>query len=275
VVGAADTTFTATQTIAGTAGSLFLALFTPDPAAQALQLACIANAASFYPAPIAAGEIVSLFGQGLGPAQGVQPEVTVASGFPNRVSDVQVTFNGITAPLLYVQDGQVNAIVPWELANAASAEICVSYFQPAANCLEWPLAQAAPGVFTVDGVYAAALNQDGTVNSASNPALAGTTVSVFATGLGPTNPVETDGAIVVPPLPANDLSFQAVGIGGGIAFSYAPLDTSYSGPAPYLVAGASQVNFSVEDIIPLQLQFVSNRSAQFYSNAFAVYVTGN
>jgi uncharacterized protein (TIGR03437 family) len=56
-------------------------------------------------------------------------------------------------------------------------------------------------VFTVDGFYAAALNQDGTVNSASNAALAGTIVSVFATGLGLTNPVETDGAIVAPPIP--------------------------------------------------------------------------
>jgi uncharacterized protein (TIGR03437 family) len=38
------------------------------------------------------------------------------------------------------------------------------------------------GLFTTDGSHAAALNQDGTVNSATNPATAGSVISVFGTG---------------------------------------------------------------------------------------------
>ncbi|HTQ54869.1 MAG TPA: hypothetical protein VMI94_10435 [Bryobacteraceae bacterium] len=273
IVGSTLAGFTATQTLAG-GGSWFLAVLTPDPAAQPVQLACVTSAASFSATAIAAGEIVSLFGQGLGPVVGTQPVVGIDSGFPSRLADVQVTFNGIAAPLLYVQDGQVNAVVPWPLAGAASAEICVSDFLPASNCLEWPVAEAAPGVFTVDGVHAAALNQDGSINSADNPAGPGTLVSVWATGLGPMTPLPADGAIVVPPLPVNDIQFGAFDRVGGIIFSYSPLATTYNGPAPYLVAGASQINFMVTDL-EMIIATTASDSAYFNSNSFIVYVAGN
>jgi hypothetical protein len=47
------------------------------------------------------------------------------------------------------------------------------------NCLTWPAVQIAPGVFTVAGTHAAALNEDGTINSAANP-------PVTASGRSPT-----------------------------------------------------------------------------------------
>ena len=45
---------------------------------------------------------------------------------------------------------------------------------------------AAPGIFTTTGAtgQAAALNQDGSLNSASNPAARGSVVSIYATGQG-------------------------------------------------------------------------------------------
>ena len=76
------------------------------------------------------------------------------------------------------------------------------------NCLARTAVAADPGVFTVDGYYAAALNQDGSFNSASNPAQVGSTVTVFATGLGAINPPQPDGAIVGVPLPANVLPVE-------------------------------------------------------------------
>jgi hypothetical protein len=126
----------------------------PDPTAQPVQLACVGNAASVEPGPIEAGELVSLFGEGLGPKQGTQPQVSLKSGVPSQVANVRVTFNGTASPLLYVQDSQINAIVPWSLAGASTAEICVFYNGAETNCLEQTVAATAAGVFTTDGYHA-------------------------------------------------------------------------------------------------------------------------
>ena len=50
--------------------------------ASTVQLTSIVNSASYQPGAVAPGELVSLFGQGLGPAEGVQPTVTLQIAFP-------------------------------------------------------------------------------------------------------------------------------------------------------------------------------------------------
>jgi uncharacterized protein (TIGR03437 family) len=218
-------------------------LSTATPALP-IPLACVGNAASSNAGDIAPGEIVSLFGQGIGPAQGVQPDVSPRGGFPMRLANTLVTFDGTPAPLIYVQDGQINAIAPWRLTAGRTTNICVSYNGAAASCIQRAVVAAAPGVFTTDGTHAAALNQDGTVNSPSNPAKAGSIVSIFATGLGPLTPAPSDGAILDAPLPANVLPVMAATIIGGIAFSLVGVPVQYAGPAPLEVAGVSQINFT-------------------------------
>jgi uncharacterized protein (TIGR03437 family) len=207
-------------------------------------LACVGNAASFAIGPIAPGELVTLFGGGLGPTQGVETQASAHKPYPTKAANVEVTFDGKPAPLLWVQDVQINAVAPWRLTPGKTTQVCVSYNQKTTNCLTWPVQQVAPGVFTVDGVHAAALNQDGTVNSADHPAPPGSIVAVFATGLGPIQPAQADGTLVEFPLPANVVGVEVV------AFSLTPagpqstvLEITYAGPAPYLVAGVSQVNF--------------------------------
>jgi uncharacterized protein (TIGR03437 family) len=88
------------------------------------------------------------------------------------------------------------------------------------------------------------VNQDGTVNSAQHPAPSGSIVSVFATGLGPIRPAQEDGIVIGLPLPENSLAATAfintrTPFGGQIRI---PLEVQYAGPAPFQVAGFSQVN---------------------------------
>jgi len=274
IVGSADDAFVPTQQIAGmSTGPRFLMRLSQNTSAQPVQLVCVGNAASYDPGSIAAGEIVSLFGSSLGPAQGTAAQVDPLSGFPNRVANVQVTFNGTPGTLLYVQESQINAIAPWSLALGQTVDICVSYNGVATNCLQRAVVDAAPGVFTMDGLHAAALNQDWTINSADNPAKSGSYVSVFATGLGPLNPPQQDGAIVVPPYPSNALATTLSTTVGGIAFSQFPLPTQYVGPAPYEVAGVSQINFTAGPEAEggyLFLQSGSSRNSAY----FAIYVVG-
>jgi uncharacterized protein (TIGR03437 family) len=171
----------------------------------------LTNAASFEPGAVAPGELVTLFGTGLGPQQGVQPEATPESPFPTQAANVEVTFDGTPAPLLWVQDAQINAVAPWSLTPGQTTQVCVSYENTNGNCLTCPVVETAPAVFLVDGTYAAAVNQDGSINSLSNPAAVGSIVSVWATGLGPITPPEADGMLVGFPLPHNVLAVEVEG----------------------------------------------------------------
>jgi len=256
VIASADSTFTPSQTGPFPAGSgVLLWRFSPNPGAPTVPLACAGNAASFGVGPLAPGELVTLFGDGLGPEQGVQTQATFASPFPTQAANVEVTFDGTPAPLLWVQDSQINLVAPWSLTPGQNTQICVTYNGAKANCLNWPVAPAAPAVFTVDGVHAAAVNQDGTLNSASNPATPGSIVSVWATGLGPISPAQADGTLVGLPLPINAIQpvavwspappFEPCHPGAGVVpcQTYTQFAVTYAGPAPFLVAGASQINF--------------------------------
>jgi uncharacterized protein (TIGR03437 family) len=243
--------------------------------AQVPPLACLGNGASFQPVAISPGEMVTLFGTGLGPEQGVQPQATLEGPYPTQASGVEVTFDGKPAPLLWVQDGQINTVAPWSLTPGQNTQVCVSYHNANANCLTWAVTQAAAGVFTVDGTYALAINQDGSLNSAKNPAAVGTIVTVWATGLGPIMPAQADGALVLLPLPNN---VYAISVGASdtvgenclLACNWQPFTVEYAGPAPYLVAGATQINFQATNY----LGAIYVTTLQGWSQGFQIYVAG-
>jgi uncharacterized protein (TIGR03437 family) len=112
-----------------------------------------------------------------------------------------------------------------------------------------PVAPAVPGIFTIDSSgngQAAVFNQDGTINSPSNPARKGSVIVIYATGAGLMDPPMADGAIapLSLPLPKPRLGV-AVRVGG---FDAA---VQYAGAAPGLVAGAIQVNALVPDGVPV------------------------
>jgi uncharacterized protein (TIGR03437 family) len=291
VVHSPGTSFAPTQSgpfAPGTAGAglvpYFLWHLSPHADAQTFPLACLGNAATYQTGPIAPGGFVTLFGSGLGPQQGVQPQATLQSPFPTQTAGVKVTFDGTPAPLLWVQDAQINVVAPWSLTPGQTTQVCVTYNAVMTNCLTWPVVQTAPAVFTWDGVHAVALNQDTTVNSANNPAALGSVVSVFATGLGPITPPQADGTLVGLPLPKNVLG---IGVGFTVenppfgATIFNPFDVTYGGPAPYLVAGASQINFKLgppanqNDLYTYTgQQNINLFLPSTLSQAFAVYVAG-
>jgi uncharacterized protein (TIGR03437 family) len=270
----------------GTSNALFR--LSPNPNAQTIPLACIGSAATMATGPIAPGELVELLGSGLGPQQGIETGATPQTPYPTQAGGVTVTFDGKPAPLLWVQDGQINTVVPWSVAGPTT-EICVTYNTVETNCLSSAVVEAAPGVFTADGTHAAALNQDGTVNSAANPAAPGSTVTIFATGLGPISPPQADGALVEPPLPVDTLPLELQGtcassLGGippvCIAYNYYPALSG--GPAQGSVAGLSQLVFNASDFgsqtsstqpqLPLVVQETSGAAA--ISNLFNIYLAG-
>jgi uncharacterized protein (TIGR03437 family) len=105
-----------------------------------------------------------------------------------------------------------------------------------------PLSAAAPGLFTPNASGSgevAALNQDGSVNSAANPAPRGSVISLFGTGAGSMSPQLPNGAITISnPFPSFNSS-ASVQIGGEAA------QVLYMGAAPSLATGVFQINATV------------------------------
>jgi len=92
--------------------------------------------------------------------------------------------------LIYGSSSKLNVVVPYEIAGETSAVISLNYGGVVSAAWAVPVAASAPGIFTIagDGVGAGAvLNQDNSVNSASNPAAIGSVIQIYATGEGQTS----------------------------------------------------------------------------------------
>jgi uncharacterized protein (TIGR03437 family) len=206
----------------------------------------VLHAASLQPG-VSPGEIVSIFGDHIGPGIPAGGYQSSSANNPSQVfysafiGNSKVAFNGYLAPLLYAGVNQINAVVPYEIAGQTSVQMVVSHDFVDTTALTVPVVNTAPGIFTVTengSGQGAILNQDSTLNGAQNPAAAGSVIQIFATGAGVWNPPVPDGLEVSDsgspyPVPVAAVS---VSIGG------LPAKVQYAGAAPDLVSGMLQVN---------------------------------
>lgn len=233
----------------GTAGSTPPACLSP----------AILNAATLSTIPysttgpaLVPGEFITLTGFGLGPDAGVADP---GRGSP-QLAGVQVLFDGQPAPVLYAQSRQINAMAPVELSGRTSTNITVIYNPATVGSIAASVVSSGfPGIFRLHpglSTQAAALNQDGTANSPSNPAARGSVVSVWGTGFGLIDPPCTTGGLN-PDGPVGLAAGLSVDIADatppGVPVTYAP--ALYAGSAPKLACGVVQINLRVpEDIQP-------------------------
>jgi uncharacterized protein (TIGR03437 family) len=151
-----------------------------------IAVSTVVNGASNLSGPVSPGEIVVITGSGLGPGQLI-PATPGANGlYSAQLSGTTVQFNGTPAPLIYTGAGQVGAQVP-DSVSVGTAQVTVTYAGRTSASFPVQVTQYAPGVFTLDSTgkgQAVALNQDGSINTASTPAQAGNLISLYATGGG-------------------------------------------------------------------------------------------
>jgi uncharacterized protein (TIGR03437 family) len=198
----------------------------------------VVNSATVIATPLSAGELVTVYGDDLGPLAGAGTQIDDAGLVSKTLGGVQVFFDGVPTPVLYAQAGQVNAVAPYALTGKSMTEVWVVRDGLESNHVLLPVLSASPGVFATSADFrlASALNQDNTVNGiATNPAQVGKVIVLFATGGGQTNPAGVDGLPANGPYPAPLLPVS-VRIGGVEA------DVQYAGAAPTFVAGALQIN---------------------------------
>jgi len=155
------------------------------------------------------------------------------------IEGTQVLFDGVPAPLFYVSNTQINAQVPYAVAGRETVAVEVLVGGQPRGKTKVAVARAAPGIFTTAGGagQAAAINEDGSLNSPENPASRGSAVVFYATGEGQTEPAGVDGQPAAAPLPRPVLPVD-VRLGG------LPVEVLYAGPAPGF-AGLMQVNIRV------------------------------
>jgi uncharacterized protein (TIGR03437 family) len=166
--------------------------------------------------------------------------VASAIPFPTTLGNVQVTVNGVPAPVYYVTPAQLSAIVPYGVVGSIAKVQVFNNNVPSNAVTEW-ISNTAPGVLTQsqNGLgYGDVIHLDGTLVNAKSPAQIGETVSVFLTGLGAVNPTIADGAAGPTGSLANAVATITAYIGGVQA------TVGYAGLAPQL-AGLYQINLTV------------------------------
>lgn len=175
---------------------------------------CLAHAADMLPTAIVSGEIISLFGTNFGPQAPAQFRIDTEGRVATSLAGVRVLFDDIEAPLLYVSATQINAVVPAAIRGKTRASVQVEFGAAVSESFSVPVTDLAPALFTLDGSGsggAAAINQNGTVNTKTNPAHRGDIITLFGTGaLWPNGAKDGD----INPLAANPLPlpFQVLGL---------------------------------------------------------------
>jgi len=225
--------------ITGTDGKIHGLLAAIAPPSAVTQ---IGNGASNVAGSIAPGEIVVLNGFTIGPSPLAAATIPTTGTAALTAGSTSVTFNGVSAPVLYASASATSVVVPYEVSGSATANVVVTYKSQPSAAFTAQVAAAAPGIFTLGESGSGeivAFNSDGSVNGPSNAAAAGSAVLLFATGEGAVDPAGVDGAITGEFLHA-PLAPVLLTIGGKTA------TVVFAASAPGLIAGVMEV----EAIVP-------------------------
>src|ERR1019366_7711173 len=85
------------------------------------RIACVRDSADLGPvAQVVPGELLSVFGADLGDGYGTLPFSNGA--LPTSIAGLQIDFDGVLAPLLYVSRNQINLQAPYGIAGKTSVK---------------------------------------------------------------------------------------------------------------------------------------------------------
>lgn len=218
---------------------------------------------------VSGGEVASVYGPRIGPPVPVRATADSAGHLPTSLAGVTVSVGGVNAPLLYVSSSRIDFAVPYV---SGTAPVQIGNGAASSPVFGAVAVSATPEIFANPDGNAAALNEDGTVNTRGNPAPAGSIVSIWATGLGgagsPLGNIATS---------ASDFCQYDCVIGiytqGGVSLgpvtSFA--NVVYAGDAPGEPAGIAQINFAIPANALGSIEFTLGVSGQ-YSDPAVVWV---
>ncbi len=205
-----------------------------------LTSAAAVNAASFRGETLAAGAMISVFGERLA----ASTEQATTLPLPKTLGSARVTVQDIEAPVFFASPGQINAQLPLEVTEGTAWMRVVH--GPMTLSQQVRIAVAAPGIFTANqrgtgpGIIAHAA--DFRLVTESTPAREGDFVAIFCTGLGRfRQPVASGSA---PPIPPPETAVLPE-----VRIANQPSTVTYAGAAPGF-PGLYQVNVRVPANVP-------------------------
>jgi uncharacterized protein (TIGR03437 family) len=243
------------------------------PAAANAPSCIVLAAGSYQVAALSPGAFMAIYGNGMGPVQGVVLSQLTPEGLVSPLlGGVRVTVDNKPAALHYVQDKQVNFITPWGIPTDGTAvPVCV-IFNGATTCVQASTTVAVPGAFPCDvgtGLSCAA-HPGGSVNwpvsttiggREFRPAKPGESIEIYMTGFGKVGGTLVDGGVFTsgsrPLLGTLTASTEPPPTGGCGIFACEPavaaamtVNVEYAGAAGGAVLGVDQVNLKIPAEIP-------------------------
>jgi uncharacterized protein (TIGR03437 family) len=225
-----------------------------DPS-QATPIACLLDSADLSPVmAVAPGELLSMFGRFLNfESDPFEVAVNPVNGsFPTAFQGLGVVANQTPAALLYSSEQQINFQAPYEIAASPQTNLVVTYSDANGDSVSdsrtLNVAASNPVAFLsqpaiYNQTYPLVLNADGTVNSQTQPAAAGSIVSIFVDGLGVTSPAPVTGLVNTSPPAGLNLPV--------VVTPYCQYTVCY--PAPTFVSAGSLVG-SISGVTQVQLR---------------------
>jgi uncharacterized protein (TIGR03437 family) len=191
--------------------------------------------------PLAPGGYVSVYGENLSSGSFIAPSLPLQT----QLGGTQVIMGGKSLPLNYVGNGQINAVVPFDIPVNAVQQVIVQ----ANGALSVPqpvvLSPAQPAIFTQDqSGHGLGVIVDYKPNGSapflvdhSHPASASDVLVIYCTGLGPVDQTVAAGNAGPSSPPANVLNPVTATVGGQKA------NVTFAGLAPQLTV--YQINLVV------------------------------
>src|SRR5580658_521159 len=230
--------------------------YTPAPtSAPYIYPTGIVNAGSFVPftAEFVPGEFISIFGANLATTTATDPTL------PTGLGGVQVLVNGTPASVRYVSPGQINAAIPLGI-DTGIASIQVVNSLGTSNTVSNYVGETQPGIFNSATSAPAVFHGNGTIVSASNPAMTGEELAVYLTGLGTLDPSGN----------ATNLSYMSVDFSGVAAtVDYAGIEPG----TPLAVGAGYQMNVTVPSGTYSGLNYLSISALYSYNGEALICVT--
>ncbi len=190
----------------------------------------VVSAASYAAqAPLAPGSLVSIFGSRLSEGEGSSPSLPLRE----QLAGTLVVIAGRAMPLLYASQGQINAMIPYDLPVNTRHQVVVRRGSSYAVPEPVSVAAAQPAIFTKDqsgkgqGVIVDLSNR---YVEPGNAASAGDAVVIYCSGLGAVDPPVAAGTAAPSSPLSRTVNPVMVRIGGVEAeVLFAGLTPSFSG----------------------------------------------
>lgn len=225
-----------------------------NPRVPIIGVGGIVSAASYVSSP-APGTLISLFGTALADF------LAGANGLPlpDQLATTSVILKGARAPLVYVSENQINALVPYQLPGNAKYQVIVLRGMTLSSPETIAIFDSQPAVFTTDQsgkgqghIYIVGSDGAQTLAAPASPASAGHVLTVYCAGLGEVQPPLVAGVAAPAGQLENTVNPVTATIGGVAA------NVLFAGLTPGFT-GLYQINMTVPrgvtrgDAVPLVL----------------------